>query len=68
MTPEEAQQFMAMIVVRFTTGGVIEAAFQEEGNTENVVTGPGGQVHFIDPADVIETLTVAEIAALAAGD
>ena len=67
MTEAEAQAFLARAIVRYTENGETVAAFQEDGNTTSVVVGPGGQVHFLDPDDVVETLTVAEIAAIAGG-
>ena len=66
MTEQEANEFMSRMLVRFNGQEGIEIAFQA-ADQNNVLSGPDGHVHFIDPADVIETLTVAETAALAAG-
>lgn len=66
MTEAEAQTFMARTVVRFTGAEGTDTAFQEQDQA-HVLTGPGEHTHFIDPADVVETLTVAQIAAIAAG-
>ncbi len=67
MTESEAVEFLARVIVRYTEGAATVAGFQEEGGQSSVIAGPGGHSHFIDPADVVETLTVAQIAAIAAG-